>query len=179
MRRLLPSQRNQFSLKNGGILRAEVGEVIHTLSYSRCTHGQRKQSRKTTSSATEGHADDKIPRPAPTWTFSIHGPHEVKTRTRARYASLLVDISMLRSGVKSLVGRGASVEFRAPCDRVCTAGERLRRKGAETVVGQGRRGMMAGPKAKPGKIKKGRSGKALDRKTVTLLKLLDARPEPM
>lgn len=38
--------------------------------------------------------------------------------------------------------------------------------------------MMAGPK-KPGKIKKGRSGKALDRKTVSLLKLLDAKPEPM
>lgn len=36
--------------------------------------------------------------------------------------------------------------------------------------------MMA---AKPGKIKKGRQGKALDRKTLNLLKLLDARPEPM
>eukprot|EP00752_Nemacystus_decipiens_P013043 g11538.t1 len=84
---------------------------------------------------------------------------------------------MLRSSVRALAGRGAGASFRAPCDGVCAAGERFGRKNVEGVVG--RRGMMAGSKAKPGKIKKGGPGKALDRKTVSLLKLLDARPEPM
>lgn len=56
------------------------------------------------------------------------------------------------------------------CPELYPAGERL---GGEV----GRRRMMMA--AKPGKIKKGRSGKALDRKTVSLLELLDARPEPM
>lgn len=62
---------------------------------------------------------------------------------------------------------------------MCAAAERF---GSRTTMERGldRRGMMMmAAKAKPGKIKKGRSGKALDRKTVHLLKLLDAQPEPM
>lgn len=46
------------------------------------------------------------------------------------------------------------------------------RSGKSMERGLGRRSMMA-PKAK---IKKARSGKALDQKTVNLLKLLDAQP---
>lgn len=44
------------------------------------------------------------------------------------------------------------------------------RSGKSMERGLGRRSMMAP------KIKKGRSGKALDQKTVNLLKLLDAQP---
>ncbi|CAM9571399.1 unnamed protein product [Pylaiella littoralis] len=83
---------------------------------------------------------------------------------------------MLRSSVKALVSRRtAAVAGETSCRGSCPAAEWLRCSKIET--GLGRRGMMMA--AKPGKIKKGRSGKALDRKSVTLLKLLDAQPEPM
>ncbi|CBJ32731.1 conserved unknown protein [Ectocarpus siliculosus] len=87
---------------------------------------------------------------------------------------------MLRPAVSTLSGRSvAAAVSRRSFPGVCAAGDRLERSrtaGSGGVVGC-RRGMMMA--AKPGKIKKERSGKALDKKTMTLLKLLDARPEPM
>lgn len=87
---------------------------------------------------------------------------------------------MLRPSVNALVSRSAAVAAaQTSCPGVCTAGaERFGVRILERGVGSYRRGMMM-MAAKPGKIKKGRSGKALDRKTVSLLKLLDAQAEPM
>lgn len=85
--------------------------------------------------------------------------------TEAKALSFVSRSIMMRSTFRAVVGdaaarRSALERFDVGC---------LER-------GLGRRGMMM---MAPKKLKKGRSGKALDQKTATLLKLLDAKPTPM
>lgn len=81
---------------------------------------------------------------------------------------------MLRTAFLDVLGA------RAPGRVIRSGGSGAVKLGAccatELEVGRGGRGMAT---AKKEKVKKDRSGKAMDQKTVHMLKLLDARPTPM
>lgn len=81
---------------------------------------------------------------------------------------------MLRTAFRDVLGG------HAPGRAINSGGSGAARLGAccvtELEAGRGRRGMAT---AKKEKVKKDRSGKAMDQKTVNMLKLLDARPTPM